>query len=72
MLLDKYPNKTLSFKSLYETHSVGKPYTDSNYKQVLKVMEEHGKITAAKPGGAKRQKGKFPDDVLITFGRKSG
>jgi hypothetical protein len=67
MLLKEFAGRTVSFKNLYESHSVGRPFTDSNYKAVLKVMEDRGLITAAKAGGRRRVKGKFPDDVLITF-----
>ncbi|MGB2936695.1 MAG: hypothetical protein WBD05_00625 [Phycisphaerae bacterium] len=48
---------------------IGTPYIDSNYKKVLKAMEERGLITAEKPG-KKRRKGTFADDVVITFLRK--
>ena len=40
--------------------------TDSNYKQVLKTLEDATIITADKPG-KKRRKGTFADDVVITF-----
>ena len=56
----------MTFKQLYESHSVGKPYTDSNYKQVLKTLEDATIITADKPG-KKRRKGTFANDVMITF-----
>ena len=67
MLIDEFAGRTVSFKSLYETHSVGLPFTDSNYRAVLKAMETDGLLAAAKPGGKKRRKGTFPEDVLITF-----
>jgi hypothetical protein len=70
MLLRDFAGKTVAFKQLYESHSVGKPYIDSNYKQVLKKMEAQETITAEKTGGQKRRKGTFADDVLITFPRK--
>jgi three-Cys-motif partner protein len=66
MLLNDYASKRMTFKQLYETHSVGKPYTDSNYKQVLKSLEDADIIRAARPGG-KRRRGTFADDVVITF-----
>jgi three-Cys-motif partner protein len=66
MLLKDCAGKRVTFKQLYESHSVGKPYTDSNYKQVLKNLEEAGLIAASKPG-KKRRKGTFADDVVITF-----
>ncbi len=66
MLLNDCSGKQMTFKLLYESHSVGKPYTDSNYKQVLKTLEDATIITADKPG-KKRRKGTFADDVVITF-----
>ncbi|NLX23808.1 MAG: three-Cys-motif partner protein TcmP [Phycisphaerae bacterium] len=68
MLLQEYSGRTISFRDLYQAHSVGRPYVDSNYKVVLKRMEEQGMLTAAKPEGKTRRKGTFPDDVRITFG----
>lgn len=66
MLLDDCRGKKITFKELYRTHSVGKPYTDSNYKHVLKALENDGAITAEKPG-KKRKIGTFADDVMIAF-----
>ncbi len=66
MLLKEYAGKRLTFKQLYESHSVGKPYTDSNYKQILKTLEDAALITADKPL-KKRRRGTFADDVVITF-----
>jgi hypothetical protein len=66
MLLTDCRGKRLTFKELYRSHSVGKPYTDSNYKQVLKTLEQEGAIVAEKPG-KKRRPGTFPDEVVITF-----
>ena len=65
-LMKEFSGHTISFKQLYETHSVGKPYIDSNYKQVLKGLEEQNRIMATKMNKTRR-KGTFADDVLITF-----
>jgi three-Cys-motif partner protein len=70
MLVRDFASKKVTFKQLYETHSVGKRYIDSNYKQVLKAMEGKGLIAAEKPSGQKRRKGTFANDVVITFPRK--
>ncbi len=69
MLLNDFACKTVAFNNLYRIHSVGKPYTESNYKEVLKKIEDGGIILAEKPG-KKRRKGTFADDVLITFPKK--
>ena len=67
MLHHEYAGKTISFADLYQSHSVGRPYVDSNYKAVLKEMEKAGKIRATKSGDARRRPGTFANDVLITF-----
>lgn len=69
MLLQQYAGQTIDFISLYEEHSVDKPYIKKNYKEVLKVLLESGKITAvnAKTGKLPR-KGTFSDDMRVTFG----
>jgi hypothetical protein len=71
MLLKDCAGQTMTFKQLYETHSVGKPYTDSNYKQVLKSLEDAHMIRAERPGG-KRRRGTFADDVVITYREERG
>ncbi len=71
MLLNDCAGKRMTFKQLYETHSVGKPYTDSNYKHVLKNLEDSA-IIAAEKAGRKRRKGTFADDVVITFPERRG
>jgi hypothetical protein len=69
MLLKDCAGKRVTFKQLYEGHSPSKPYTDGNYKQVLRDLEEARAIVAEKPG-AKRRKGTFPDDVVISFPKR--
>jgi len=66
MLLSDCHGKKITFEKLYRTHSVGRRYTDSNYKQVLKALENDGAIRAEKPG-EKRRAGTFADGVVITF-----
>lgn len=55
MLIDEYAGQTVSFKGLYQEHSIGRPFTDSNYKAVLKAIEADGLLTAAKPDGKTRR-----------------
>lgn len=66
MLRTDYAGENVTFGDLYRTHSVGKPYVEKNYRQVLKVMEDKGLIVAVKPGKTRR-KGTFAEDVVITF-----
>jgi hypothetical protein len=69
LLLREYAGRSINFLELYEEHSVGRPYVDSNYKAVLKQMEKEARIIATKPGGVKRRPGTFANDVLITFAK---
>lgn len=69
MLTNDFAGKTISFAALYENHSVGKPFVETNYKHALTNLENASLITADKPG-KKRRKGTFADDVLITFPKK--
>ena len=70
MLLNDCAGRAITFADLYREHSVGKPYTDSNYKQVLKMLEEEGAIIPQRLG-VKRRKGTFADDVMIQFPQKA-
>jgi hypothetical protein len=52
---------------------VDRPYTDANYKEVLKKMELAGQMTAHPPRPARRKiKGEvtFADGVQVTFPAK--
>ena len=65
MLLNQYAGKTLKFDQVYKEHSVGKPYTKKNYKDVLKGMENKKTIHTY---GRKSNRG-FADDLRIGFPR---
>ena len=67
MLLNDCAGKSMTFKDLYERHSVGKPYTDSNYRHALISLEENSALSADRLGKKKRRKGTFADDVVVTF-----
>ena len=64
-MVASFANKTISFEHLYQKHSVSTPYLGKHYKEVLKGMEQAGKIRVDRPAGAK--KGYFQDDCKITF-----
>jgi len=51
MLLREYSGQTIDFMTLYEVHSVDKPYIKKNYKDVLRSLYEAQKITATNPKG---------------------
>lgn len=70
MLLDDFAGRTVSMKEIYEQHNVGKPYIESNYKEILTTLEVKGKIAAHPPADQRpRRKGKvtFADKVMVTF-----
>jgi len=66
VLLDVYRGKTLSRRSIYEEHSVGRPYLETNYRTALINLENKGKITTSPPKD-KRRPGTFSQEVLVSF-----
>ncbi len=62
MLLHQFASRTLSMKEIYEEHSVDRSYIKGNYKEVLRQLEEKGRIEATK-----HRIGTFGDDVKATF-----
>lgn len=67
LILKYFKGRTLSMEEIYQEHSVDTPYISKNYKDVLLQLEEEGQITVTRPSGKKRIKGKFPDDLVVTF-----
>lgn len=69
MLLQQYSGRTVDFKSLYEEHSVDKPYVKRNYKEVLKTLFNDGRVDAVNARTGKQpRKDTFSDEMIITFG----
>jgi three-Cys-motif partner protein len=70
MLLNDFAGRSLSLRALYEEHSVGKPYILRNYQEILRNLENIGKI-AIDPPAERRQKrsGKVTlgERVVLTF-----
>ena len=62
MLLEEFSGQKLTMRQIYEQHNVNRPYTDKNYKEVLKRLEAQQKIETAP-----HRKGTFGDNVLVTF-----
>lgn len=69
MLLTEYAGKTLTLNDFYKEHSVGKPYTERNYRDVLLKLEAENKIEAVPPS-KERRKGTFSNKVKIVFPQK--
>jgi three-Cys-motif partner protein len=66
LLLADYAGKTFPFETLYESHSVGKPYVVNNYREVLCRMEQEGKVTMDRHFSQRRPNTLAPT-VKITF-----
>ena len=66
LLLEEYAGRTLSMQEIYESHNVGRRYIEKNYKDVLKKMEQEGKIIADPPEKSRR-KDTFGSSVKVTF-----
>jgi hypothetical protein len=69
MLLDNFAGKTVQMESLYESHSVGRPFVLKNYREVLCRMEQEKKVTMDRPSPP-RKKNILAPDVSITFPRR--
>ena len=66
ILLSDFAGQQLTMKDVYMTHSVGKPFIKTNYKEVLKALEEEGKVEATPPK-SERRANTFADHVKVTF-----
>ena len=74
MLLEEFAGRTMSMIQICDEHNVDRPYTDTNYKDVLKRMELQGKVTADPPHTTRpKRKGEvtFGDNVMVTFPTKT-
>lgn len=68
-LATQYAGRTIDFMTLYEEHSVDRPYVKKNYKEALRTLLEAGRIIAYDPKTNKPpRKGSFSDKMRITFG----
>jgi len=70
MLLSDYAGTTLEMREIYEQHSVGKPFLERHYKDVLLMLEAEGKIEADPPASRRQKRqGKrtFGPHVRVTF-----
>lgn len=68
MLLNDCAGQTIDFTSLYQMHSVDKPYIKKNYKEVLRALFDEGLITATSTKTGKPPSRGFADEMRITFG----
>ncbi|MDQ7827004.1 MAG: three-Cys-motif partner protein TcmP [Candidatus Eremiobacteraeota bacterium] len=67
-LLKDLSGRSMTVEEIFYDHSIDTPYTLKNYKDVLRTLEEEGKIKIVLPKGRfKRKKGTLPDDLIIKF-----
>jgi len=70
ILLRDFAGKKMTMKAVFETHHVGKPFVEKNYKDALRKLEATDKIKA-EPPSAKRPKRSgevtFGEKVVVTF-----
>ena len=70
LLPDEFRGQNITVKQIYEIHSIGKPYTFRNYKDILIKMENEGKISPNPPSDRRRKiKGNttMAENVMIQF-----
>jgi hypothetical protein len=65
-LLQKFAGQQLSVIEIFRQHHVGTPYLLSNYKTILKHLEEQGTIVI-NPLANRRRKWTLSDNSLVQF-----
>jgi three-Cys-motif partner protein len=71
MLLEGFAGQSLTARSIFDQHQVGRPYLHKNYKAALKSLEQKGAIQADPPA-SKRKVNTFGDRVMVTFPKLDG
>lgn len=74
MLLNDYSGRTLTMEEIFVSHSIGKPYVEKNYKDVLRNMEVTGKIITDPPANKRRKMKRivtFANNVRVSFPERS-
>jgi len=73
ILLSTYAGRSLTFRQIYEQHSVGRPYIERNYRDVIRGLEAEQRVTLDPPASKRpKRKGEvsLAEHVRITFPRK--
>jgi len=68
-LLEAFAGRTLTVEQIYQQHSVGRPYVKKNYKDLLRRLEEQGKVKAAPPA-EQRRVATMADNVRVSFPKR--
>jgi three-Cys-motif partner protein len=70
LLLEQYAGQEIMFVNLYKEHSVGKPFTSKNYKNVLLLLEKERLVSVRDPQLKKRRANTLADRLILSFARK--
>ena len=65
-MIKAFSGRQLSLDDIYKEHSVGTPYVERNYRDVVLALEEEGGVSVELTKG-KRRPGTYPAHVLIKF-----
>lgn len=69
-LLSKYRGQSLTVDEIFQSHNIGTPYIESNYKEALLSLEENNLIYANPPRDKRQKRNGKPtlsSNVIITF-----
>ena len=69
-LLSKYSGQRLTVEEIFQSHNIGTPYIESNYKEALLSLEETNVIYANPPSDKRQKRNGKPtmsNNVIITF-----
>jgi three-Cys-motif partner protein len=66
MLMSTFAGRAISVDEIYQAHNTGRPYIRKNYKDVLRAMEEKGRVQANPPSD-RRKKDTLADRTIIAF-----
>lgn len=72
-LLDRFAGRTMPMKKIFESHHIGTPFIERNYKRVLNEMEIAGQIIAQPCASARPMRSgdrTFAPTTLVTFPSK--
>lgn len=66
MLLGEFAGTRLSVQDIFDSHNVDTPYVMRNYQEILRRLEDAGKVTTTR-SPRNRKLNEMPAKVLITF-----
>jgi len=68
-LLNAFAGRCLTVKAVFESHQVGTPFIEKNYKDAIVLLEDNGKVTTTRTE-SHRKRGHCPaDKVSVSFPR---